>query len=341
MTRKQRVIDALNFIQTEQVPCNVFLTGQAQDILNDAFPGADIDEMLNNHIQMVIYDGFLHSTTEPEIFIDDFGVRWDRSGADKDIGVVCEYAINSPEDYDNYKLPEINTEKLHKLFSNDKEEESDKFKFGAIGFTLFERAWSLCGMENLLADMILEEERVHSLLDKICEYNLKVLDIALEYEWDGFHFGDDWGQQKGLIMGPGLWRKFIKPRMEKLYAKVTQKGLWVSQHSCGDLRDVLDDLVEIGLNVYNTVQPEIYNLTELKQKYDKKLAFWGCISTQRDLATKTPEEINVITHETLGIMSLGGGYIAAPTHAVEFDVPVENLISMANVFNKEYKNKII
>ncbi|NCB32188.1 MAG: uroporphyrinogen decarboxylase, partial [Clostridia bacterium] len=201
-------------------------------------------------------------------------------------------------------------------------------------FTLFERAWSLRGMENLLMDMIEEPQRVDALLDAICEYDLRVLDIALSYEWDGFHFGDDWGQQRGLIMGPHLWRRFIKPRMARLYARVKEKGLWVSQHSCGDLRDILDDLAEIGLNVYNTVQPEIYDLAALKRDYQGRLAFWGGISTQRDLSRGSPAEIAQITRQTLRLMARGGGYIAAPTHAVEFDVPPENLLAMEREFEQ-------
>ena len=75
----------------------------------------------------------------------------------------------------------------------------------------------------LLMDMILEPDFVDALLDKICDYNMQIIDIALEYPFDGFHFGDDWGQQKGLIMGPTYWRRFIKPRMARMYKKIKDK----------------------------------------------------------------------------------------------------------------------
>lgn len=335
MTHKQRIIEALSFRETSRPPCHVMLTQQAQEQLcahtgNPRFA----QDCMDNHITMIAYDGFLHPVAgKQELFEDDFGVLWDRSGVDKDVGVVARYQIATEEDYDTYKLPPVPEAKIRAMFEAGLAQAGDTFVLGGIGFSLFERAWSLRGMENLLMDMLTEPERVQQLLEQICEYNLKIMEIAFEYPLDGFHFGDDWGQQRGLIMGPALWRKFIRPQMQTLYARAHEKGLWVTQHSCGDLHEVLDDLVEIGLNAYNTVQPEIYDLGALKQKYGNKLTFWGGISTQRDLASKMQQEITAITRETLALMSKGGGYIAAPTHAIEFDVPPENILAMLNVFH--------
>jgi len=200
---------------------------------------------------------------------------------------------------------------------------------------MYERAWTLRGIENLLVDMIEEPQFVHDLLDAITEYNLKVIDIGLEYDIDGFHFGDDWGQQRGLIMGPVHWRTFIKPRMARMYARVKSKGLIVSQHSCGDIEEIFPDLIEIGLDIYQTVQPEIYNLKEIKRKYGNDLTFWGGISTQGLLPYGTAGEVRQVARETIKIMNQDGGYIAAPTHALPRDIPVENVIALMEVFQNQ------
>jgi uroporphyrinogen decarboxylase len=197
---------------------------------------------------------------------------------------------------------------------------------------MFERLWSYVGMEDALVYMITDPEFVHELLDKILEFNLKVIDIFNEYPFDGIYFGDDWGQQKGMIMGAPFWREFIKPRMAKMYERAKKGGKFVLQHSCGDIQEVFEDLIEIGLDCYQTVQPEIYNLQSIKEKYGDKLCFWGGISTQMALPQKSPEEIRAIVRQTREIMSKNGGYILAPTHAVPQDVPPENVIAMLEEF---------
>ena len=163
------------------------------------------------------------------------------------------------------------------------------------------------------------------------------MDIALAYPFDGFYFGDDWGQQSGLIMGPNYWRRFIKPRMKRLYEKAKAKGLFIVQHSCGDIHELFPDLIGIGLDCYQTFQPEIYDIETIKREYGRDLAFWGGISTQRLLPFASPEKIRTETARIMRIMGKDGGYIAAPTHAVPGDVPAEHIEAMFDVFLHQEK----
>jgi uroporphyrinogen decarboxylase len=213
--------------------------------------------------------------------------------------------------------------------------DDETFKHGSVGFSMFERAWTLRGMEHFLIDMLTEPDFAHGLLDAICEFNLKIVEIGLSYNVDGFYFGDDWGQQKGLIMGPELWRKYIKPRMARLYGAVKSKGKFVIQHSCGDITAIFSDLIEIGLDCYQTFQPEIYDIRAVKREYGRDLSFWGGISTQRLLPFASPAEVKDKTVEIMRIMGKGGGYLAAPTHAIPGDVPPENVEAMLEVFQNQ------
>jgi uroporphyrinogen decarboxylase len=167
------------------------------------------------------------------------------------------------------------------------------------------------------------------------DFWIPIIDIALEYDIDAIMFGDDWGQQHGLIMGPGYWRRFIKPRMAKLYQRAKSKGKFVLQHSCGDCHEIFPDLIEIGLDCYQTFQPEIYNIAEIKKLYGKNLSFWGAISTQQCLprmnAKQVQEEVIRIAH----ILSPGGGYILAPTHSIPGDVTPKNIMAMLEVFQNQ------
>ena len=314
-------------------PHNIVFTQQMLEKMVKHTGNADYLQTINNHISKV-------SLTKPQVpvkgraecFADEFGVIWDKSGVDKDIGIVAETVIKNAAELASYTPPPIDDDFIHTCCRRLVETKADNFAIASVGFSLFERAWALCGMEDLLCYMITEPDAVKSLLAKLTQRNIEKVKIALEHDIDGVLFGDDWGQQQGLIMGKPLWVSIIKSYVADMYRVVKATGRFTAQHSCGDLREILDDLIEIGLDVYQTFQPEIYDLLEYKQKLQGRLAIWGGISTQVHLPFKSPEEIYRITKDTIDILGKGGGYIAAPTHDVPGDVPPENIEAMVRGF---------
>ena len=335
MNPRERVIAAISHQTPDKIPYEISLTWQEREIVDKYLHENNLDLVFDNHIITAGYCGNIKEVDGcPGYFKDEYGVLWNRNCADKEIGVIDNLLLPEP-DLKNYTFPAIDEQSLRSIYSGLSEKSADQFVAGNISFTMFERAWSLRGMENLLMDMIENEEFVDELLDAILDIELKIMKIAFEYPMDGFLFGDDWGQQKGLIMGPNYWRRFIKPRMKILYQYAKQNNKFVMQHSCGDIEEIFPDLIEIGLDVYQTFQPEIYDMKKIKEKYGEKLAFWGGISTQRLLPFASPQEVRYVTRQTMEIMGKGGGYIAAPTHAVPCDVPTENIIAMLEVFNNQ------
>lgn len=325
MTRRERVLCALRFEKPDYTPYHVSFTQQMAQKMVDFTGNADFVQQLDNHI---VSCDLIKPQIEikPEFFMDEYGVVWNKSGADKDIGVVDHPPLADADDLSDFIVPPVDEPFIRSCMEDLARNAGDRFRVPSIGFSLFERAWTLRGMENLLCDMITDPDFVHALLEKITQRNLEIMEIALEYDIDGFYFGDDWGQQKGLIMGPTYWRTFIKPYLSRLYARAHAANKYVVQHSCGDIREIMEDLYEIGLNVYQTFQPEIYGYDYAKQIFGK-ITIWGGVSTQRDLPFKTPEEIRSVTRELLRAFP-HGGLIAAPTHAVPGDVPPENLLAM-------------
>lgn len=332
MTRKERVIAAIQHKKTDKVPYDIDLTIPALEALIEYTGDPGYIEKIGNHIAKASYKNPIE--IRQGYWQDHFGVIWNRSGADKDIGVIEDYQISEPT-LTGFTFPKFDEALWRSRLEETIADAGDKCVIAAVGFSMFERSWSLRGMENLLVDMIADPEFVDDLMDKICDFNLKVIDVAMEYPIDGMHFGDDWGQQKGQIMGPDHWRRFIKPRMAKMYGKVKSAGKFVSHHSCGDIQALFPDLIEIGLDVYQTFQPEIYDAPAVKREFGKDLTFWGGLSTQRALPFLTPDQTKQYTRDMIATMSPGGGYIAAPTHAVPADVPPENIVAMVEVMRDE------
>jgi uroporphyrinogen decarboxylase len=189
-------------------------------------------------------------------------------------------------------------------------------------------------MQNLLMDFYDHPDFVHSLLEAIADYNISQIREALKYEIDAVYFGDDWGQQHGLQMGPRLWHQFIYPELKRMYATVHDYGKYVFIHSCGDVDEVFEDLVGIGLNCFNPFQPEVMEVEDLMKRYRGRLTFHGGLSTQRTLPFGTVEDVRAETKRLLK-MGAGGGYIFAPAHDVEGDVPLENMLAFIELVQNQ------
>ena len=193
---------------------------------------------------------------------------------------------------------------------------TDQFSFLQLGFSLYERAWTLVGMENLLMAMAADEVFVNRLLDRILEFNFGWIELAGSLEIDALFFGDDRGQQTSLVMGPDMWREFIKPRFAQMCRAVTHKGKYVFLHSCGKVQETFTDLIECGLDLFNPFQPEVTDVFEVKKQYGQDLTFFGGISIQKTLPFGTVNQTRNEVKRLLEIVGNGGGYVAGPSHSI-------------------------
>ncbi|MDH7480388.1 MAG: uroporphyrinogen decarboxylase family protein [Armatimonadota bacterium] len=330
MTPRERVIRSIEFCETDIIPYHVTFTAGARRKLAEFYSDSEFEARLGNHLAMISHDGLWpREEVKPGYFKDRWGVIWNRT-IDKDIGCVDNQVLSEPS-LRGWQPPDPVYPLLAETYPTFIEANADKFRVASIGFSLFERAWTLRGFEQLLVDMIELPQFVHELLDKITEFNLAQIDFALKHDIDCVRFGDDWGSQNGLIMGPALWREFIKPRIAKMYKRVRDAGKYVMIHCCGDVKAILPDLIECGLNIFNPFQPEVMDIFETKKRYYGQLSFFGGISVQRLLPLGTPDEIRRETRRLLDVLGKGGGYIASPSHDIPVDVPAENMAAMIDV----------
>ena len=331
MTKREVVLQTLAHKQCDVIPYFLDLT---EEKLRDMIRYTG-DPLFFEHSDSYLAQERNESFTDlgNGMFKDMFGVTWDKGAQEGDFGIVKINPIPEAEIGD-YVFPEpdekLIREKCERLVA-----QRDKFTMYIIGFSLYERLWTLHGTFNTLIDFLEEPEFIEEVLDRIVEYNCKVVDIVAQYPIDCIFYGDDWGQQRGLQMGYPIWKQFLKPRLKVMYDHAKKYGMYVAQHACGDNREVFPDLVELGLDIYNTFQPEVYDIVDFKKRFGDYITFFGGISTQCILPFKTPEEVKAEMHRVMDILSVNGGYILAPTHAMPNDIPPENVLAFMEVARNE------
>lgn len=202
----------------------------------------------------------------------------------------------------------------------------------AAGFlqqTLFELAWEMRGMETLLMDLISNKPLAERLLDRITEIRCAMAGRLAMAGVDILRLGDDFGTQKSLMMSPATFREIMKPRLKKIIdaAREQRPDIIIFFHSDGSIMPLIPDFIDMGIDVLNPVQPECIDLPEVKRRFGDRLSFWGGVGIQTTMPFGTPDEVRDEVRQVIEILGEGGGLCIAPTHALQSDVPWENVVA--------------
>lgn len=329
MTPREIVLEAVAHHETDIIPYSLSIDEEIWEKLDEYYGGR---ENFPEHETFFAGTGF-DWRQEPltgDRFRDTFGVVWQQGN----IFHIVEPALKEPS-LKGFKFPTLIRDEDIPGLSKLCEENKDKFKTYNFGLLFFERAWALRGMENILIDMATEPSFVHELFERLMELHIEALDMILHLPFDSIRFGDDFGGQKGLIMGLPYWRKYIKPRLAKMYGKVRDAGKIVSIHSCGDNSEILGEMIDMGLQIFDPAQPEANDLPALKKEYGRDLTFEGGIGTQMNLPFGTPDQVREEIRRCRLDLGPGGGFIMGTTKPLRPEVPVENAVAAVETIIEE------
>ena len=201
---------------------------------------------------------------------------------------------------------------------------------GSTVTTIFETAWALRGLEQLLTDFIEDPDLAETILDIPYRYHLAAAETLVKMGVDMIWLGDDVGHQQGMLISPRHWRRFFKPRMAHIIErlKAINPGVKVAYHTDGCVYAIIPELIEIGLDVLNPIQPAAMDPFRLKREYGKELCFWGSMDEQYTLPFGTPDQVRQEVLSRIATLGAGGGLILAPTHHLQLDTPLENFWAM-------------
>ncbi len=323
MSFKEDFIKAITHRGVRPVPYSVKFTVEARERMR-AYLGHDFDPLEYSGGYVVSsHTNDQWTEVKPGYFRDFYGVVWNKT-RDRTLGVVEDRMLKSPT-WGGYVFPNPDTLPVYRAIEKNVRRYPDHFQMLSIGFTLFERAWSLVGMQELMMYMMLEPAFVHELMERITQYNIGVIRNGAGLGADCVHMGDDWGTQTGPMIGMDLWREFIGPYFARTCRAAKEAGLFVSLHCCGKVDALLEEIVAAGVDVFDPFQPEVMDIWSLREQYRGRLAFWGGLSVQRALPRGSAEDVRRETQRLLREMAPGGGYVLSPSHSLTGDVPPENI----------------
>ncbi len=207
--------------------------------------------------------------------------------------------------------------------------------------TVFERAWYVRGMENLFCDLVEANGIGAWLLDWHTRRSTEQAGRYARAGVDVIGLGDDIGTQRGMMMAPDFWRRHLKPRLQRVVDAIRanqSQRVWIKYHSDGDIREVLDDLIEMGIDIINPLQPECMPHEQVIPRYRDRAGFWGLVGTQTTMPFGTPTEIRQVVAQIADHVRKGAAIIIAPTHVLEPDVPWENIEALVEAVRQEALN---
>jgi uroporphyrinogen decarboxylase len=366
MNGKERVLMALNHEQPDRVPLD--LGGRQTTLMIPAYEKLkkylglnDLSTNIMSHIWQTVYvdeqilrhfsidtrhirpknKAFAPASpfAEDEIFLDSWGVGRKISNG---YANLCTYPLQqakSLDDIENYSWPDSKEEFDYTGLREHAQTLFDQGEYALVGCmgspgNTFEQAWYIRGLSEFLLDMVMRKDMAHAIMRKIVDHRKINAELYLKEVGDFLdvvQVADDLGAQNTSLMSPDSYREMVKPYQAELIAhikKFTKAKIY--HHSCGSITNILDDMIEIGIDILNPVQGTAVGMEtdKLKKRFGDRLTFWGAIDTFKVLPFGSVADVQKEVEKRITDLGSSGGYVLGSVHNMQTDVPPENVEAM-------------
>jgi uroporphyrinogen decarboxylase len=360
MNHRDRVLNALNHQEPDRCPMQVSFTPEfaarlEADIklkgrgLHNPHGGGntyDLERALDEDMLLTsvgwVNGYYQNGYQDMESYRDEWGVTWrtveyqTRFGAGK-YTEPFGHPLSADSALDAFSPPDPNRPELYvDAVRTIRDFHDDYWIVGVTPTTIFECAWALRGYEQLMIDMAADPEKANRVMDFPFHYHMAVTQKLVQFGVDMIWLGDDVGGQKTMLMSPKMWRTYLKPRMAELIAslRAINPRIKIAYHTDGVVYPIIPELIEIGIDILNPIQPMAMDPAKLKNDFGDRLCFWGSMDIQQTLPFGTPEDVKNEVLLRLRTIGRGGGLLIGPTHNLQLDTPLENFWAMINTIQQ-------
>jgi uroporphyrinogen decarboxylase len=350
MKPRERVLTALSHETPDRCPMQVSFTPEFAERLRQEM-NLRGDKIHNPHgggntyeLERALSEDLLLTSVgwansyyqEAADYLDEWGIGWHSVEYTTPYGVgryteFSHHPLAEVQAIDTYQPPDPNRPELyHEAEWVLRTFKDEYWIVGVTVTTIFECAWALRGYEQMLTDFAQNPEIAECILEIPYQYHLTAAKRLAQMGVDMIWTGDDVGAQNTMLISPKMWRKFLKPRMANFIAelKAINPQLKIAYHSDGNIYPIIHDLIEIGLDVLNPIQPASMDPAQLKRDFGDHLCFWGSIDEQHTLPFGSAADVAAEVRRRLETIGKNGGLILGPTHHVQLDTPMENFWAM-------------
>ena len=353
LSPKERVLKAINFEEPDRVPIFITITPQVAERLSQflgipeyTHPDSPLSENRISYTELLVHlgndivgIGACSPTENPTREIGEGLVtnEWQITYKKTDLyAEMHEHPLAHAEtiaDVENFEMPDPLAEGRFDHAKVMMEQYGERYAIcGDVETTILENSWYLVGMEKFFMDFAMQKPYVFALMDRVMEYSLGVAKELIRIGVDMIWLGDDVGTQNGMMISPKMWRNVLKERMRFLIRELKQENpkIKIAYHCCGSYFPIMPDLVEIGVDILNALQPTAVNmdLKTIKTKFGSQAGLFGGIDTQGAVPFGSLDDVEHEVKRVIAAAGHGAGYILAGAHNIQPDTSVEKVVKL-------------